>query len=219
MGPFPTKEAELNNYFGNSVPYLVANATRLGVSTAHVSALNIGLNDWGSNYSSSTDPNLRTRTITLQKDASKKTLMDTMREVFDDIPQSKLTTADRNTLHLPERQPPSKAPIPDSRPVVSVNTSERRQHTITFKDNGPAAGHAKPHGVRGCQIWVYISADGTEPTPDAQYHYLATDTASPYVATYEASDGGKNAYYMLRWENTRGETGPWSETVMATITA
>ena len=29
----------------------------------------------------------------------------------------------------------------------------------------------------------------------------------------------KVAHYMLRWESTRGETGPWSETASATIGA
>ncbi|MEK6257559.1 MAG: hypothetical protein AABP62_02975 [Planctomycetota bacterium] len=27
-----------------------------------------------------------------------------------------------------------------------------------------------------------------------------------------------SAYYWLRWENTKGETGPWSAMVSATIT-
>ena len=32
-------------------------------------------------------------------------------------------------------------------------------------------------------------------------------------------DANKVAHYMLRWVNTRGEKGPWSETVSATIGA
>jgi hypothetical protein len=33
------------------------------------------------------------------------------------------------------------------------------------------------------------------------------------------ADANKVAHYMLRWENTRGETRPWSETASATIGA
>ena len=36
---------------------------------------------------------------------------------------------------------------------------------------------------------------------------------------FDGADGGKQAHYMLRWVNTRGETGPWSETATATIGA
>ncbi|MCC6661417.1 MAG: hypothetical protein IT437_11080 [Phycisphaerales bacterium] len=31
--------------------------------------------------------------------------------------------------------------------------------------------------------------------------------------------GGKTAVYMLRWVNTRGEKGPWSEVTTATVAA
>ena len=34
-----------------------------------------------------------------------------------------------------------------------------------------------------------------------------------------AADGGKNAHYILRWVNPKGEKGPWSETATATIGA
>ena len=48
---------------------------------------------------------------------------------------------------------------------------------------------------------------------------LATDARSPYLAVYDQSFGNQPAHYLLRWENTRGELGPWSETVSATIGA
>jgi hypothetical protein len=72
----------------------------------------------------------------------------------------------------------------------------------------------KPDGVRGCQIWMKIGSPATDPD---ELTYLATDTRSPYVYHFEGKDAGKAAYYWLRWENTRGETGPWSDSVMATI--
>ena len=46
------------------------------------------------------------------------------------------------------------------------------------------------------------------------------DEATPTrTGTLGGADGGKTAHYMLRWENTRGEPGPWSETASATIGA
>jgi hypothetical protein len=42
---------------------------------------------------------------------------------------------------------------------------------------------------------------------------------TPYTADFDGADGAKQAHYMLRWVNTRGETGPWSETATATIGA
>ena len=44
-----------------------------------------------------------------------------------------------------------------------------------------------------------------------------TDTNSPYLYTFDGSDAGQMGHWMLRWVNTKGEPGPWSETVSATI--
>ena len=40
-----------------------------------------------------------------------------------------------------------------------------------------------------------------------------------YLAEFAGADGGKNAHYMLRWINAKGEKGPWSETASGTISA
>ena len=57
------------------------------------------------------------------------------------------------------------------------------------------------------------------PVVPSELTFLATDTRTPYVAAFEGSDANKLAHYMLRWEFTAGETGPWSETASATIGA
>jgi hypothetical protein len=48
---------------------------------------------------------------------------------------------------------------------------------------------------------------------------LSVDTRTPYLATFDGADANTVAHHMLRWESTRGETGPWSETASATIGA
>jgi hypothetical protein len=61
--------------------------------------------------------------------------------------------------------------------------------------------------------------DPTPPVDPSELTFLAVYTRSPYTREYPGSEGGKQAHYMLRWVNTRGETGPWSETDTATIGA
>lgn len=79
-----------------------------------------------------------------------------------------------------------------------------------------SAAKAKPAGVRGAEIWLFIGP--TPPTDPGQAHFIALDTATPYLLVHDAADAGKIAHYLLRWVNTRSEPGPWSETVSATIT-
>lgn len=42
---------------------------------------------------------------------------------------------------------------------------------------------------------------------------------SQHIAEYDVANGEKTAHYMLRWVESGGEKGPWSETVSATISA
>ena len=57
------------------------------------------------------------------------------------------------------------------------------------------------------------------PTDPSERTFLSLDTRTPYTADYPGGDANKIAHYMLRWLNTRGDKGPWSETPSATIGA
>ncbi|MBL9001499.1 MAG: hypothetical protein JNK25_10230 [Phycisphaerae bacterium] len=60
----------------------------------------------------------------------------------------------------------------------------------------------------------------TEPVGDpATFSFLTMTTRPSVRAEFRSGDGGKTAVYMLRWVNTRGEKGPWSEVTTATVAA
>jgi hypothetical protein len=48
---------------------------------------------------------------------------------------------------------------------------------------------------------------------------LALDTATPYIIDFDGDKANQRAYCTLRRVSTRGDKGPWSETVSATIGA
>jgi hypothetical protein len=104
-------------------------------------------------------------------------------------------------------------PVPTTVPIGQVNTSRRLEHTISFTNEDGSS--AKPFGVHGCQIWYKIGTPAVDPS---ELSFMFTDTSSPHIHQFNGEHVGKNVYYWLRWENTRGETGPWSDVVMATIT-
>lgn len=144
-----------------------------------------------------------------------ETFIDHVRSLVAEIQSNPdVTDAQRTAAGLPIRKTTrTAAAVPTTRPVAEVDTSQRLQHTISFRNEG-ATDRAKPEGVRGCEVWCHI---GPAPTHVSEARYLATDTASPYLAAFPAADAGKTAHYFLRWVNTRGAVGPWSVTVTATI--
>ncbi|WP_432670919.1 hypothetical protein [Flavobacterium sp. SM2513] len=211
--PFPSKESELNTYFKLVVAYLTLHINRLHVSETNKTLINELYNEWFILYPLSKNLYERTTMIVTNKNRVRDSLMNTLRKVFADIPKSELTLQDRLTLHLPERKSNRSAPvIPTTHPLGHIFTGNLYQHTIFFTDEN--GSHAKPKRVRGCQIWCKIG----EPITDLKdTTFLGTCSAPPFLHKFALSDAGKTVHYRLRWENTRGEAGPWSPVVRATV--
>lgn len=68
--------------------------------------------------------------------------------------------------------------------------------------------------MRGCQIWCKM---GERATDIKELTFLKTCSASPYLHKFDIPDAGKSVQYWLRWENTRGKTGPWTPVVRAMV--
>jgi hypothetical protein len=213
-GVFPSKETDLNIYFNVVVPYLLENRIRLLISQANQDLISLKLEAWNEIFPQSQNSNTKTKTIIQIKDGAKEELMTALRAVYADIPASIWTLEDRNTLNVHERSTTrTPAPVPTTVPIGQVNTSRRLEHTISFTNEDGSS--AKPFGVHGCQIWYKIGTPAVDPS---ELSFMFTDTSSPHIHQFNGEHVGKNVYYWLRWENTRGETGPWSDVVMATIT-
>jgi hypothetical protein len=72
----------------------------------------------------------------------------------------------------------------------------------------------------GAEVWVkLVDADTPAPTDPAALTFLTMTTKPSFRAEFKAADGGKTAVSMLRWVNTRGEKGPWSDITTATVAA
>ncbi|MDR0609502.1 MAG: hypothetical protein LBG58_15030, partial [Planctomycetaceae bacterium] len=57
----------------------------------------------------------------------------------------------------------------------------------------------------------------TPPTKISDLTHSSFDTRSPLTLEFDEDQRGKCVYFCLRWENTRGIKGPWSEIISAII--
>jgi len=69
--------------------------------------------------------------------------------------------------------------------------------------------------VAYCEIWAKVGAPA--PTDASQLTYLGNASKSPQMEEYTGAQAGQMVWYWLRWVNTRGDKGPWSEPASATI--
>jgi hypothetical protein len=214
----PTEDEDFNVFINTFVNYVAAHAPNLGVPSATATGLSNGLLVWTDSLAAHETAQIAATSARTTKDSARDALTIITRTTARSI-QANPTVPDevRTLMGLPVRDDArARPPVPATRPVGQVETSERFQHTIHWRDESSPNPKAKPAGVRGAEIWAFIGPK--PPTDPAHAHFVALDTASPYMLVHEAADVGKLAHYLLRWVNTRGEPGPWSETISAAIT-
>ena len=214
----PTSDADFNAWQQNFVDYVAANAAALHITPAQVTSLQGQQADWEVKYPTSTAKQAEANSAVQGKNDCRSLYQDFIRSLVNIMQASPdVTDAQRQSVGITVRSTTRTAVGPPaSKPVATVETNQRLQHTINFVDELSPTSRAKPTGVQGCEIWTKVGDPA--PAGPSDVHYLALDTRTPYVVRFDAADAGKTAYYILRWISTRGETGPWSATVSGTIT-
>jgi hypothetical protein len=216
----PAADGEFDAWQINFIMYASANAAALGLDPlVDIPPLTAAQTTWTTDRAANAAAQAAAQSARQAKEAARGGLEGVIRPLVARLQASSpVDDAERQALGITVRDTiPTPVGPPTTRPVVSVDTSQRLQHTISFADEATPTRKAKPAGVRGAQIWVKIGDPA--PLDPSELTFLANDTRTPYVAAFEGADANKVAHYMLRWESTRGETGPWSETASATIGA
>lgn len=212
----PAADAELIEFADNFISKIDGLETSFGLVATDTDALTALRDTFNAAYAANNTAQTAAQTARTQKDADKKPLVAKLRDLAQDVQETNsVTDAQRMSLGLNVRQAPAPTGPPTSRPVVEVDTSQPLQHTVKFYDNEMET-KGKPEGVKGAEIWCKVGGEATMNEDD--YRYLGTDTATPYLAVHKPENVGKQAHYLLRWVNSKGEWGAWSNTASATIT-
>jgi hypothetical protein len=124
---------------------------------------------------------------------------------------------DRVALGLPiYKTTHTPAPVAHEAPDVDVDTSLQGCITIHFFEQGHRHKKAKPAGQHGAEIAWVISNEPV--TSTSKLIHSAFDTHTPLTLNFQEEDHrGQMLYFAIRWENTRGEKGPWSRIYNAII--
>lgn len=186
-----------------------------GVTQAQVTALKGFNDDFSVDLTAHVAAQAAAKSATQAKDASRKIVEDQLRILRNIAKSAGASEADMAALGIPVTS--QKAPPSATRPAIRVDTSQRLQHKIHWTEESTPDNKRKPIGAMGAEIWAKY--DGPPPTDETECTFLTLDASTPYLKEYSGADGGKMAHYLVRWRMRDGSTGPWAETVSATITA
>jgi hypothetical protein len=213
----PAKDLDFDLWVDIFFTYLIANRVRFNIPVEVIDELLTFKSDWNQKFAVAEAPETRTkaaiRAKNLARDALKKHIRRFTKEylTFNHL----VTDADRDNMGLPIYKT-TRTPVqqPADIPEFWIDSSIIRRLKILFRMLGSKTS-AKPFGVRGAEIrWCILDHP---PVSIDELIHSDFDTRTPFTLEFDESDRGKCVYFCLRWENTRGEKGPWSEIVMAII--
>ena len=168
-------------------------------------------NKFGSDYLQWKDPTTRLTAYSISVNNSKDKYTPYLRQLNNLVRNNPtITDEDLYSLGLPPRpdSKPTPAPIPATIPEANIESKGSGVLNIHFRDKG-ATNKAKPAGVHGVEIRWGILAN--KPETRDELTNSAFDTKTPYQFVFKESQRGQRMYFSLRWENTRGEKGNWSD--------
>ena len=215
----PPADPAFDTWEANFVNYVLGNFATLGLVVGDVADVGTAHTAWTVAYPANSTAQTAAQAARQTKDDARAALESEIRSLtrrlqaspdVDDTERAAMGITVPDTVG-------TAAAVPATRPLVTVDTSQRLRHVIAFVDEATPTRKAKPAGVMGVELWVKIGDPA--PVDPSELTFLSVDTRTPYVTNFDGADGNKVAHYMLRWESTRGETGPWSETASATIGA
>lgn len=213
----PKNDSEIIEFADNFINKITGNEPYYGLKPADSTALNTLRGVFSDAYNENNTAQINARSTREAKEAQKAPLVAKLRMAAQTVQNADgVTDSKRADLRITVPQSGSfPTGAPASRPVAEIDTSEPLRHTIKFYDLDMNT-KGKPDGVKGAEIFVKIGGEATMNEDD--YRYLGTDTASPYLAVHKPENVGKQAHYLLKWVNGKGESGAWSNSVSATIT-
>jgi len=206
----PSADGKLRDWATIFFAYLIIRLGKFNVPQSDYTPVHDAFVDFEAKLARAEDPETHTPGAVLAKNQARKVFEKALRPFIKAwiAFNPSVTDEDRLNMGLTVHKDHS-TPVPDPTtfPEAMVVLPAAGIVQIHFRDQD-ADSKAKPFGVHGCEVgWAVLE---TEPEDWDDLNHSSFDTHTPINLTFSGHDRGKNLYFALRWENTRGVKGPWS---------
>lgn len=213
----PTRDSVLLLWAQNFSSLITANPTMYGLGTGDATTIAGYTSAYSAALTTAVDPSTKTKASVAAKDSAKATMLVTLRPYAQQIKNNLGVTNDAKValgLNIPD---PSRSPVPapTTQPLLSIVGALPLQISLRFSDASTPDKRAKPKGVVGLQLFVYVGA--TVPTDPLAYQFAGIFTKQPFAVNFTGAQKGQLASLIGRWQTRTGLNGPWSSPVQMTI--
>ena len=210
MPYMPTTDAALDAFAINMDTLITATPTAYGLVAGQATTFDTASDDFTAKLATATNPSTRTSVTVAAKNVSRaalKALIQNYMAIIQGYPS--ITNGLLAGLGFTVRQTvPTPIGPPTSAPVVTIQSSSSYALNGRFSDENTPDLRARPFGAIGAQI--YTKVGGTAPTGPEQCTFKQFQTRQPMALQFTGPDAGETCWVFARWQNRRGEAGPWS---------
>ncbi len=215
----PVRDNDLGQWAQNFSQLLLASPASYGLTPADGAAIASYVSAFTAALAAVNNPATRTIASVATKDGAKAAMLATVRPYAMQIRNNLgVSNADKAAVGLrivDQTKTPIAAPV--TQPLINVLCATVGEHTLRFADVMTPDARRKPAGAVALQLFANVGAASNSDPAEARFRGIVT--RQPHAVKYERSDNGKIATYFARWQNLKGETGPWSNAVSFTIVA
>jgi len=213
----PKNDDAFNKFQAQFVAAVAANPASYGVPAADVTQMQADQVAWNTAYPAHVKAQEEARTAAEKKNASRGKLEGDVRGAAKKVNG---TPGVNNALRVSAGMQPhattrTPAAVPSTKPIGRTEPAAHYTIEIHIADELTPKRAAKPAGARLCQIWMHVGDPA--PADPSGFAFVRNVTRTSYLDVHPAADAGKSVYYLLRWENSKGEPGPWSDVVTAKV--
>jgi len=221
----PRKDSLFDSYINNTADYLPAggpptNGARLGLTALEITDWDGFRTRWNTEYGLYTDLNTRTKTIKDNKNQIKKDFITFATPLLERMRTSTaLTTSDRNTLNLKERDTvPSARPAITTAPTVKGKPREGANVALECRVTSDSTRTSRHPDADAAEVRYNVGT--TAPANPAACTRSHTNKKARFSIETDIADAGKKFYAFVRWVNLSdaSKNGPWSALVTVTVT-
>jgi hypothetical protein len=213
----PSKDALLDTWAQNFSDLITADPPLYGLVAADAVLIAAKADAFTAALTTSTNPATRTKPSVAAKDAAKADMLATVRLYGQQIKTNAgVSNSDKADLGLNiDDVTPTPIPPPATNPLLSIVAATTLAHTMRFADVTTPDKRSKPVGTISLQL--YRTIDVASAVDPAAADFIGAFTKQPLETSFVSADVGKIATYWGRWQNRRGEVGPWSPAVSMRI--
>jgi len=202
----PGREAELVDWMNQFETKLEAKGANYGPSPVQIAAFQSAVSVYSTAYTVATDPETRSPSKVVAKNAAKKTAVTEARLVARIIQANPgVSSEQKKELGLTVREGGRiPTPVPSSSPVIRVLKTEGR--LVTLELSQTRARRGKPSKVAGATIFTFTGP--VAPQGADGWKFIENTTKTTVQIPFPPSSTGDTIWITAFWSNSRDESGP-----------